>query len=170
MQQFLTRKSAYEFASLVASSRDSQTLSPIKRDVSDRNSRPSCSGSPVFLLLDPHHDLERIIGQGPLQRLRLIPLSAHPYVALLVGRQDYRHRFRMDWRDHRVGRRCQEAIDLMRSGDRLRLRATVAIERGPDASKREQGPVLIEREPDDILLLGLRVRIWSVLGEAVCRN
>ena len=45
-------------------------------------------GHPIFLVLAAHHDLERIIGQWPLQRLRLIPRRAHPDIALFVGDQD----------------------------------------------------------------------------------
>jgi len=38
----------------------------------------------------------------------------------------------------RVGRRGQEAVDLMRPRDRLRFGAAVAVERGPDASEGER--------------------------------
>jgi hypothetical protein len=34
----------------------------------------------------PHDDLQRIIRERPLQRLRLIPRRAHPNVALFIGR------------------------------------------------------------------------------------
>ena len=44
----------------------------------------------------------------------------------------------MDRLDHRV-RRCREkTIDLMRPRHRLRLRATITVERRPDASEGEQ--------------------------------
>ncbi|MEH2563463.1 hypothetical protein V1289_003090 [Bradyrhizobium sp. AZCC 2289] len=42
----------------------------------------------VFLVDSSRDDLERIIRQRPLQRLRLIPRRAHPDIALLVRRQD----------------------------------------------------------------------------------
>src|ERR1700690_584161 len=43
--------------------------------------------------------------------LRLIPGRAHPYVVLLLGRQDHRHDHRMDRFDDRVRRRRQESVD-----------------------------------------------------------
>jgi hypothetical protein len=43
-----------------------------------------------------------------------------------------------DWRDDRVRRRRQKAVDLMRSRDRLRLGPPVAVEGGPDAGEGEQ--------------------------------
>ena len=48
---------------------------------------------------------------------------------------------------------------MVRSGDRPRLGAPATLERCPDASERRQRPVIIEREPDDILFLRLRVRL-----------
>jgi hypothetical protein len=44
-------------------------------------------------------------------RLGLIPWRAHPNVAHLVGREDHRHSFGMDWRDDGIRRNRQEAID-----------------------------------------------------------
>lgn len=67
----------------------------------------------IFLIRAAHHDLQRIIRQRPLQCLCFIPRRAHPYVALLIGRQ--------------------EAINEVRAGDRLGLGAPVALEPGPDA-------------------------------------
>ena len=58
--------------------------------------------------------------------------------AFLRRRQDHRHNLRVDRLDHCVRRRHQEAVDEMRSGDRLRLRASVAFELGPDASEGGQ--------------------------------
>src|SRR5262245_45352777 len=76
----------------------------------------------------------------------------------------------MDRRDDGVRGRCQEAIDEMRPGDRLRLRAAVSLELGPDAGEHEQRSAVVERKPDDVLLLGLRVHLGRVLGEAVRRH
>jgi hypothetical protein len=42
----------------------------------------------VFLVCASRHHLQSIVGQRPLQRLRLISGHAHPDVALLTGRQD----------------------------------------------------------------------------------
>jgi hypothetical protein len=50
----------------------------------------------------------------------------------------------------------------MWTGDQLGFRAPVAFELGPDASEGERGPVLIEGEPNDILLFGLGVRLRRV--------
>jgi hypothetical protein len=51
----------------------------------------------------------------------------------------------MDRRDDRVGRRRQEAVNLMRPKDRLGLRAAISVERRSDASERKQPPTLVER-------------------------
>ena len=55
----------------------------------------------------------------------------------------------------------------MRTRDRLGLCATVALELGPDAGEGRERPIVIEREPDDVFLVGLRVRLGRVFGEAV---
>jgi len=57
----------------------------------------------------------------------------------------------MDRLDHRIRRGRQEAIDEMRSEDRLELGAPVAFELGPDAGEGEKRPILNQREPNDIL-------------------
>src|SRR5215469_11506319 len=87
----------------------------------------------VLLVLAAHHDLERLVRQRSLQRLHLVPWRAHPNVALLIGRQDHRHRLRMDRLHHRICICREEAVDLMRPRDRLRLGAAITIERGPNA-------------------------------------
>ena len=106
----------------------------------------------VFLVSATHDDLERIIRQRSLQWLGLIPRRAHPNVALLVGRQDHRHRLGMDRLNHRVGRCREKPVALMRPRHRLRLRAAITAERRPDASDGEQQTLLIQYEPDRILL------------------
>jgi len=58
----------------------------------------------------------------------------------------------------------------MRPQDRLRLGATVAVERGPDAGEREQRPTLIQGEPDNVFLFCLGVRLRRILSEAVSRD
>jgi hypothetical protein len=40
--------------------------------------------NPIFLVRAAHHDPERVIRQLPLQRLRVIPMRAHPHAALLI--------------------------------------------------------------------------------------
>ncbi len=65
----------------------------------------------------------------------------------------------------RLGR--QEAVDEVRPGNWFRLGAPVAIEFGPDAREGEQRPVLVQREPDHILLR-FGIRLGRVPGETVC--
>jgi hypothetical protein len=72
------------------------------------------------------NDLQRIIGQWPLQCFCLIPRRAHPDVAFLIGRKDDRHRLGMYRLDDRVRRRRQETVDEVRAGDRLGLGAAVS--------------------------------------------
>ena len=57
----------------------------------------------------------------------------------------------MDRLDHSIRRSGQEAVNEVRSGDRFRLSATVAFELGPDAGEGEKRPILIQREPNDVL-------------------
>ena len=55
--------------------------------------------------------------------------GAQPHVAFLVGRQDHRHRLRMDRLDDGVRRGREKAIDEVRSGDRLPIdSALIAVE------------------------------------------
>jgi hypothetical protein len=63
-----------------------------------------------FLVRPAHHDLQRIIGQRSLQCLRFVPWRSHPHVALLIGRQDHRHRLRTDRLDLRIRHGGQETI------------------------------------------------------------
>jgi hypothetical protein len=71
----------------------------------------------VFLFLAAHHDLERVIGHGPLQRLGLFLWRAHRDVALLWGRQDHRRGFRVGRLDDRVRRRrCASRVPLATVG------------------------------------------------------
>jgi hypothetical protein len=125
----------------------------------------------LVLFVGPaHDDPERVVQQRSLQRLRVIPRCAHPYVAFFIGGQDHRHGLRVDRLDHRV-RRCREkTVDLMRPRPRLRLRAAITVERRPDASEGEQGAVLVERESHHVLFLCLRVRLRRVLGKAAGRD
>jgi hypothetical protein len=73
----------------------------------------SLSRRPIFFLDTTHHDLEGVIRQRPLQHLCFVLRCARSDVALLIHREDYRHRLRMDWRDLGVGLGGQEA-----AGDR----------------------------------------------------
>jgi len=73
----------------------------------------------------------------------------------------------MDRRDDGVRRRHQVAVDLMRTRDRLGLGTAVAVKRRPDAGEAKQRPPIVQREPNDVLLLRLWVRLRRVLREAV---
>jgi hypothetical protein len=59
---------------------------------------------------------------------------------------------------------------LVRAGDRLRLGATITFEFGPYAGEREWRAIIMEREPDNVLLFGLAVRLRRVLREAIRRT
>ncbi len=65
---------------------------------------------------------------------------------------------------------CQEAVDEMRTGYRLRLGATVAPEFGPDATERRERSVIVEREPDHVFLFGPRVWLRRIFAEAIERH
>jgi hypothetical protein len=91
-------------------------------------------------------------------------------MVLPICRQDHRHCLCVDRLHHGISLGGQEAIDLMRPRDRLRLGARVTVKSGPDASEREKCPVFIEREPHHVLFLGLRVRLRRVFGEAGGRD
>jgi hypothetical protein len=97
--------------------------------------QPALGSRHVFLLGAAHDDLERVVSQRPLQRLRLIPRRAHPDIPFFIGRQDHRHRLRVDRLDHRVRRGSQEPVEEVRAGDWLRFGPTVTFELGPDAGE-----------------------------------
>ena len=61
-----------------------------------------------------------------------------------------------------VWRGGQKTVDVVRARYRFGLSAPVAFELGPDAGEGSERSFLIEREPDDALFLGLRVRLWRV--------
>jgi hypothetical protein len=56
-----------------------------------------------------------------------------------------------------LGNVRQEAVDQMRSRDRLRLGAAISLELGPDDGERQQRPVVAVRERDDVFLLVLNL-------------
>ena len=64
----------------------------------------------------------------------------------------------MDRLDHRIRRRRQEAVDIMRAGDGLGLRAAIAFVPRPNAGEGGERPIIIEGEPHDIFFL--RGGIW----------
>jgi hypothetical protein len=90
---------------------------------------------PIFLRLSAHHDPQRMVWQWPLQRRSLSPWCAHPHVAFFFGGQDYRHSLGMDRLNDRIRRRRQEAVDKMRTRDRLGLGAAVGAGFGLDAGE-----------------------------------
>ena len=68
-----------------------------------------------------------------------MPRCTHPHIALLIGREYHRHGLGMDWFNHGIRCRCQEAVDIVRPRYRLGLRASVTIVGSPDARKGENG-------------------------------
>src|SRR3954471_9470430 len=70
---------------------------------------------------------------------------------------------------HRVWFCRQETIDKVRAGEGLRFGSAVASELSPYPAEREQPSILVEGEPNDVFLLGLRVRFGRIFGEAVGR-
>ena len=57
----------------------------------------------------------------------------------------------------------------MRAGDRLRLGATVALELGSQSAEGERRAIIIECEPDDILL-SLLPLATDRLAQPLCRR
>src|SRR5688500_12171458 len=92
---------------------------------------------------------------------------AHPHVPLLVREQDHRHGLGMDRLDHRVRRCRQKSIYLLRPRHWLGLCAAITIERRPDASEGGERSVVVDDEPDYVLFLGVRVRLWRIFRKAV---
>ena len=89
-------------------------------------------------------------------------------IALLVGREDHRHRLGMDRLDHRIWCGGEKAIDEMRSWDRLGLCASVAFEFGPDERRRIAAGSRSTRT-NHVFLLGVRAlqslrRSWSTIS------
>jgi hypothetical protein len=106
---------------------------------------------------------------GPEQVLRYLSRYTHR-VAIsnrrLVAADDEAIAFR--WKDYRVngpGRWKTMPCNMILT---YRPKALGAV-LGPDAGEGEQWPILIQREPDDILL-GLRVRLRRIFSEAVGRD
>jgi hypothetical protein len=64
------------------------------------------------------------------------------------------------------GRACRRRRRRCAVGDRLGLGAAIFSELGPDANEGRERPIIVRREPDHVLL-GFRVRLRRVLGEAV---
>ena len=76
----------------------------------------------------------------------------------------------MDRLDYRIRRGRQEAVDEMRARDWLRLGAPIALELSPEPAEGEQRSVVVQREPNDVLLFRFRVWLRRVFREAVCRD
>ena len=79
------------------------------------------------------------------------PMRTHPHFMLFIGRQDHRHCLGVNRFNGRVRRSGQKAVNKVRSEDWFRLGPTVASELGPDSGKGKQGPMVIEREPHNVL-------------------
>lgn len=75
----------------------------------------------------------------------------------------------MDRFDDGIRRRGQKAVNVVRTGDRLRLRAAITLELSPDSRKASQRPIIIDCESDDVLFLGLGIWLRRILSKAVER-
>ena len=139
-------------------------------------------GSPIFFVRSPHHDLQRIIQQWPLQSLGLIRRRAHPDITFFIGRQDHRHRLWMG-PDDRVPRtritfltvvgeheqksralRCLRPRRFVRLSPGL-LRVVRPRECSLKTIRASAGlrchPAMERFEPAGVLLAHARVRFWS---------
>jgi hypothetical protein len=101
----------------------------------------------VFLISAAHDDLDCVVQQRTLQRLRFVPRRAHPDIALFRRGQNDGHRLRMNGFDNGIGSRCQKPVDQMRTRHRFGFRTEVALEGSSDSGKGEQGPAFVECEP-----------------------
>lgn len=61
----------------------------------------------------------------------------------------------------------EEPEDPMRSRDRLRLRAAITVEGGPDPRECRKGTIVIKGELDHIFFLRLWVRLRRVLRKTI---
>jgi hypothetical protein len=126
-------------------------------------------GSSVFLVRSSRDDHERIRPIAGAAAPWLVPWRPHPDVALFIVVR------MMGIASDESARRPRSATSSenrrpLGAGDRLRLRAAAPIELGPEAGERKQRPAFAQREPDDVLFLGFRIWLRSVLGEAVGRH
>ena len=124
----------------------------------------------VLFVLPARDNLERVIGQWPLQRLRLIPRRAHPDVPFLVGRQDHWHGLGMDGLDDRVRCGRQEAVDQMRPGIGFDLVPRSPLNSVQMPPKADSGRSSLRANQTTSFFLGLGVRLRCIFGEAVGRH
>jgi hypothetical protein len=110
---------------------------------------PSCC-SPVFLIPAAHHQRDRVIGSGRCSALASshgarIQTSRSSSVSRMTG-------MAFGW----IGSTTafgDVVVDLMRAWNRFGFRSALTLELGPDAGEAGQRPIVIDREPDDVLFL-----------------
>src|ERR1700722_18731650 len=93
---------------------------------------------------------ESAVGKRTLQRVRLVPRSAHPHVVFLDSREDDRHRLRMNATDFHIWFTGQEGIDV--GGDFSLPRFPDASPIGPEPGEAQQWPTFVRGKPDRRLL------------------
>ena len=115
-----------------------------------RHSRTGCehqpARSPPVFFVPPRDDLQRIVGQRPLQLERFPGRCIHPGVDFLPRRQNHGHRFRVDRPDLlvRFGRQKREDVDCCLAFLHFSNRGPAR----PDSGKEGQWPGLVEGEPN----------------------
>src|SRR5271166_5105449 len=101
----------------------------------------------VLVLLRPScDDHEVVVRERSLEPERLQSRRTHPNVDLLRGRENDRHRLRVECSDQRVWLGREESEDVVRRLPFLDLSSRCPT--CPDAGKEGEGPRLIEGEPD----------------------
>ncbi len=76
----------------------------------------------------------------------------------------------MNWLDDCIRRCRQEAINEVKARDRFGLGAAIPPEFGPDSAEGAQRPILVQREPNNVLLFCLRISLQRVFSKAVERD
>src|ERR1700677_4286335 len=144
-------------------------LTPSPRDpslpIAGCTSADSCRGA-VFFVGPAADDADGINRQCPLKRFCLyqgarIHTSRSSGVVRIAG-------LALGWigLTIRVRRCCQESIDQVRTGHRFRLWAAIALERDPEAGEREQRTLVVDCEPNHVLLAGRGICFRHVFGTA----
>jgi anaerobic selenocysteine-containing dehydrogenase len=108
-------------------------------------------------------DLERVIRQRPLQRLRFIPGRPHPDVTLLVRRQDHRHGLGMDRPNHAVRGGRQEPVNQVRPQAILQGRVHAFIGFGGNFIRAVPDTAAMEQAWRDV---GLTVQVATKLNRS----
>jgi len=108
----------------------------------------------------PRFSLRRQVTSAAVLSLRPTVRSSRRRIPVPLS--DHRHRLWVDRFNDRVRRHRQEAVNQVRTGDRLRLGTAVAFEFGQDPSESQERPIVTEREPHHVLYASRRVWLWRV--------